>query len=132
MFDSGVGGLTVLHECLVNLPYEDYVYFGDTANFPYGSKDLEEVRELAFAATERLIGLGVKLLVVACNSATAAALFAAPSGLLHAHRGGGHARGEGGRSGYAQPAGGHLGNGGDGVIPRHTRTLSDRWTPDSR
>lgn len=74
VFDSGVGGLTVLHECLVNLPHEDYVYLGDTANFPYGSKDLEEVRRLAFAAAHRLVGLGVKLIVVACNSATAAAL----------------------------------------------------------
>ena len=74
VFDSGVGGLTVLHECLVDLPHEDYVYLGDTANFPYGSKDLEEVRRLAFAATQTLVDLGVKLIVVACNSATAAAL----------------------------------------------------------
>ena len=74
VFDSGVGGLTVLHECLVNLPQEDYVYLGDTANFPYGSKDLDEVRRLAFAATQALVGMGVKLIVVACNSATAVAL----------------------------------------------------------
>jgi glutamate racemase len=74
VFDSGVGGLTVLHECLVNLPHEDYVYLGDTANFPYGSKELGEVRRLAFAATQSLVDLGVKLIVVACNSATAAAL----------------------------------------------------------
>ncbi len=74
VFDSGVGGLTVLHECLVDLPHEDYVYLGDTANFPYGSKDLDEVRRLAFAATQTLVDLGVKLIVVACNSATAAAL----------------------------------------------------------
>ena len=69
-----MGGLTVLHECLVNLPQEDYVYLGDTANFPYGSKDLDEVRRLAFAATQALVGMGVKLIVVACNSATAVAL----------------------------------------------------------
>jgi glutamate racemase len=74
VFDSGVGGLTVLHECLVNLPHEDYVYLGDTVNFPYGSKDLQEVRRLALAAAQRLVDLGVKLIVVACNSATAAAL----------------------------------------------------------
>jgi glutamate racemase len=74
VFDSGVGGLTVLHECLVNLPHEDYVYLGDTAHFPYGSKDLDEVRRLAFAATQALVGMGVKLIVVACNSATAVAL----------------------------------------------------------
>jgi len=69
-----VGGLTVLHECLVNLPHEDYIYFGDTANFPYGPKELEEVQRLAFAAAERLVGLGVKLIVVACSSASAVAL----------------------------------------------------------
>jgi glutamate racemase len=74
VFDSGVGGLTVLHECLVNLPHEDYVYLGDTANFPYGSRQLSEVRRLAFSATEALVGLGVKLIIVACNSAAAAAL----------------------------------------------------------
>jgi glutamate racemase len=74
VFDSGVGGLTVLHECLVNLPHEDYVYLGDTGNFPYGPKPLAEVRTLAFAATTRLVMLGVKLIVVACNSAAAAAL----------------------------------------------------------
>ncbi len=74
VFDSGVGGLTVLHECLVNLPQEDFVYLGDTANFPYGPKDLGEVRRLAFGATQALINLGVKLIVVACNSAAAAAL----------------------------------------------------------
>jgi glutamate racemase len=74
VFDSGVGGLTVLHECLVSLPHEDYVYLGDTANFPYGSKELGEVRRLAFAAARFLVDLGVKLIVVACNSATSAAL----------------------------------------------------------
>jgi glutamate racemase len=74
VFDSGVGGLTVLHECLVNLPHEDFVYLGDTGNFPYGPKPLAEVRSLAFAATTRLVSLGVKLIVVACNSAAAAAL----------------------------------------------------------
>lgn len=74
VFDSGVGGLTVLHECLVNLPQEDFIYLGDTANFPYGSRQLADVRRLAFANTEALIGLGVKLIIVACNSAAAAAL----------------------------------------------------------
>jgi glutamate racemase len=74
VFDSGVGGLTVLHECLVNLPNEDFVYLGDTANFPYGPRELGEVRRLAFAATRSLVEMGVKLIVVACNSATSAAL----------------------------------------------------------
>jgi glutamate racemase len=74
VFDSGVGGLTVLHECLVSLPHEDFLYLGDTARFPYGDRDPEELlgfaRELAAILLER----GTKLLVVACNSATAAAL----------------------------------------------------------
>ncbi len=74
VFDSGVGGLTVLHECLVNLPHEDFIYLGDTANFPYGPRRLADVRRLAFANAEALIGLGVKLIVVACNSAASAAL----------------------------------------------------------
>lgn len=74
VFDSGVGGLTVLHECLVQLPHEDFIYFGDTANFPYGPRPLSEVRRLAFAATSKLVDLGVKLIIVACNSAGSAAL----------------------------------------------------------
>lgn len=74
VFDSGVGGLTVLHECLVNLPQEDYLYLGDTGNFPYGSRSLAEVRRLAFKAVGYLVSQDVKLIVVACNSAGAAAL----------------------------------------------------------
>ncbi|MCX8033478.1 MAG: glutamate racemase [Thermoleophilia bacterium] len=74
IFDSGVGGLTILHECLVQLPHEDFIYFGDTANFPYGEKSLSELRQLALAATRKLIDLGVKLVVVACSSAGSAAL----------------------------------------------------------
>ncbi|MEX2108575.1 MAG: glutamate racemase [Solirubrobacterales bacterium] len=70
MFDSGVGGLTVLHECLVSLPEEDYVYLGDTAMFPYGDKDTEELRERIRAISELLLGGGAKLLVIACNTAT--------------------------------------------------------------
>jgi glutamate racemase len=74
MFDSGVGGLTVLHECLVSLPHEDFVYLGDTARFPYGSREAAELREFALELAELLLEEGAKLLVVACNSATAAAL----------------------------------------------------------
>lgn len=74
VFDSGVGGLTVLHECLVSLPHEDYVYLGDTARFPYGDRSQEQLRVYALELAERLVGEGAKLLVVACNSATAAAL----------------------------------------------------------
>jgi glutamate racemase len=74
VFDSGVGGLTVLHECLVTLPNEDFLYLGDTAHFPYGPRPLEEVRALAFRNAEFLLAHDVKLIVVACNSATATAL----------------------------------------------------------
>ncbi len=70
MFDSGVGGLTVLHECLVSLPQEDFLYLGDTAMFPYGDKDADELRERIRRIAELLIDRGAKLLVIACNTAT--------------------------------------------------------------
>jgi glutamate racemase len=70
MFDSGVGGLTVLHECLVSLPEEDYVYLGDTAWFPYGVKDPDALRARIRAIAELLLGGRAKLLVIACNTAT--------------------------------------------------------------
>lgn len=73
VFDSGVGGLTVLHECLVSLPAEDFLYLGDSANFPYGTKDAAELRDLVDRNTRFLLERGAKLLVVACNSAAAAA-----------------------------------------------------------
>lgn len=74
MFDSGVGGLTVLEECLVALPSEDFVYYGDTAWFPYGEKSRAELRARALRIGEWLVAQGAKLVVVACNTATAAAL----------------------------------------------------------
>lgn len=74
MFDSGVGGLTVLHECLVSLPEEDFLYLGDTARFPYGDRSPDELRAFARELAEILLERGAKLLVIACNSATAAAL----------------------------------------------------------
>jgi len=58
MFDSGVGGLTVLHECLVSLPQEDFLYLGDTAMFPYGSRDPERLRERIAAIAELLLDRG--------------------------------------------------------------------------
>jgi glutamate racemase len=72
VFDSGVGGLTVLHECLVSLPAEDFVYLGDSAHFPYGIKEAEELRLRVDQITRFLLARGTKLLVVACNSATSA------------------------------------------------------------
>jgi glutamate racemase len=74
VFDSGVGGLTVLHELLVSLPHEDFVYLGDTARFPYGERSPEELRRYALEIAERLLAAGAKLLVVACNAATSTAL----------------------------------------------------------
>lgn len=74
VFDSGVGGLTVLHELLVSLPNEDFLYLGDTRRFPYGDKSQEQLRSFAQEIAEHLVSSGAKLLVVACGSATAAAL----------------------------------------------------------
>ncbi|HEY4278751.1 MAG TPA: glutamate racemase [Conexibacter sp.] len=74
VFDSGVGGLTVLHELLVSLPAEDFLYLGDTDRFPYGDKTQEQLRTFSQEIAEHLLQAGAKLLVVACGSATAAAL----------------------------------------------------------
>ena len=74
VFDSGVGGLTVLHECLVSLPHEDFVYLGDTARFPYGDRAPDELLAFARELGGILLDEGAKLLVVACNAATSAAL----------------------------------------------------------
>jgi len=74
MFDSGMGGLTVLHECLVTLPGENFAYVGDTARFPYGEKSREALELFAQQLTAFLETVPVKLIVVACYSATAAAL----------------------------------------------------------
>lgn len=74
VFDSGVGGLTVLHELLVTLPQEDFVYLADAARFPYGTRSADELERFALEVGEELLARGAKLLVVACNSATAAAL----------------------------------------------------------
>jgi glutamate racemase len=83
VFDSGVGGLTVLHECLVSLPHEDFLYLGDTARFPYGDRSADELRAFASELAGILLGRGAKLLVVACNSATSAALPALAEELAH-------------------------------------------------
>jgi len=72
VFDSGIGGLTVLHELLVSLPAESYLYLGDTAGFPYGTKSLDWLRPRIGRSTRFLLDRGSKLLVVACNSATSA------------------------------------------------------------
>ncbi|MQA11164.1 MAG: glutamate racemase [Pseudonocardiaceae bacterium] len=74
IFDSGVGGLTVARAILDQLPGERLRYVGDTANVPYGPKPIAEVRAHALAVTDQLVEDGVKLLVVACNTASAACL----------------------------------------------------------
>jgi glutamate racemase len=74
VFDSGMGGLTVLHECLVTMPHEDFVYLGDGARLPYGPRPLPEVARFAHEIGAYLEAQGVKLILVACNTATSAAL----------------------------------------------------------
>ena len=74
VFDSGAGGLTVLHECLVTLPHEDFLYLGDGARLPYGPRPLHEIRRFAAEIAGYLENQGVKLIVAACNAATSAAL----------------------------------------------------------
>jgi glutamate racemase len=74
MFDSGVGGLTVARAVLDQLPHESLHYVGDTANSPYGPKPIAEVRAHALAVMDELVGSGVKALVIACNTASAACL----------------------------------------------------------
>ena len=104
VFDSGVGGLTVLHECLVTMPHEDFVYLGDHARLPYGPRPLAEVRRFAREIGAYLEAQDVKLIVVACNTATSAALPRLQEELDGAGRRRDHARGARGRAGDAQPA----------------------------
>jgi len=74
VFDSGVGGLTVLHELLVALPQEDFLYLGDSARFPYGDRTPAQLRAFSRQIADVLLARGAKLIVVACNSATSSAL----------------------------------------------------------
>lgn len=73
VFDSGVGGISVLRRLLKVLPNERYLYFGDSVNAPYGTRSREEVEALTLAAAEKLVARGVKAFVIACNTATSAA-----------------------------------------------------------
>jgi glutamate racemase len=74
VFDSGMGGLTVLRALMAQLPQERFVYLGDTARLPYGTKSAETVQAYAQQATRLLLEAGVKMLVIACNTASAVAL----------------------------------------------------------
>ena len=72
--DSGVGGISVLKEAVKVLPREDFIYYGDSANAPYGTKSSKEIKELTFKAVDVLMGYDIKALVVACNTATSSAI----------------------------------------------------------
>src|SRR5437764_1248655 len=74
IFDSGIGGMTVLSELVRQFPQADYTYLGDTANLPYGSKSPTQVRELSRICAESLAARGLDLLVVACNTASSLAI----------------------------------------------------------
>ena len=74
VFDSGVGGISVLKELMRLMPQENFLYYGDNANAPYGSRSTEDVRQLTMAAAQMLVSRHIKALVVACNTATAAAI----------------------------------------------------------
>ncbi len=74
VFDSGVGGISVLRELVKQMPEEDYIYLGDSIHAPYGTKPLDEVRKLTISNIQFLLGKGAKSVVVACNTATSAAV----------------------------------------------------------
>ena len=74
VFDSGIGGLTVLHQIIETLPHENTVYLGDTARAPYGTKSMDTVLRYSYENSDFLVEKGVKILVVACNTSTAIAL----------------------------------------------------------
>ncbi len=74
LFDSGMGGLTVFKALAKRLPGEDLLYLGDTARLPYGTKGRDTIIRYTLSAAQKLVDMGVKMLVIACNTATAAAL----------------------------------------------------------
>lgn len=74
VFDSGVGGISVLGELISYMPEEDFVYFGDSEHAPYGNKTVDEVRRLTLENVKMLADMGAKAIVVACNTATSAAI----------------------------------------------------------
>lgn len=75
-FDSGVGGLSVLKEAIRLMPKEQYIYFGDSKNAPYGVREVEDVKKLTYKAVEFIMEKGAKAIVVACNTATSASVAA--------------------------------------------------------
>ncbi|MGH2485522.1 MAG: glutamate racemase, partial [Ktedonobacterales bacterium] len=83
VFDSGVGGITILSDLLRELPAERFLYYGDTGNCPYGVRPREEIQALSLAAARFLIDHGAKIIVVACNTASVSALAELREGLPH-------------------------------------------------
>ncbi|MPQ44385.1 glutamate racemase [Clostridium tarantellae] len=73
-FDSGVGGLSVMKKAIEIMPEESYIYYGDSKNAPYGTKTVDEAKKLTFNAVEFLLQKGAKAIVIACNTATSAAI----------------------------------------------------------
>ena len=74
VFDSGLGGISVLRALVRLMPQENYLYFGDSLHAPYGTRPTQEIRDLSFAAAQALFAQGVKALVIACNTATSASI----------------------------------------------------------
>lgn len=74
VIDSGVGGISVLRELIKLMPYENYIYFGDNINAPYGTKSEHEVKEIMYKNAQMLLGFGAKAIVIACNTATGASV----------------------------------------------------------
>ena len=72
--DSGLGGISVLKEAVKLMPQENYIYYGDSLHAPYGVRSAEDIRRLTYAVVEKLLGMGIKGLAVACNTATSAAV----------------------------------------------------------
>ena len=123
MFDSGVGGLTVLHECLVSLPHEDFVYFGDSSpdRFPYGPKPAATIRRFAHEIATHLAAIDTKLVVVACNAATVGGAARAAARVRGAADRRDHARGARGGAGHPQPPRRRDGDAGDRRAAAATR-----------
>ncbi len=105
VFDSGFGGLTVLKELIALAPEADYIYFGDTARLPYGSKSAETVARYAIGAAQYLEQHGAQMLVIACNTATALALDQITQASSVARGGRRRARCSSGRCGQPESAG---------------------------
>lgn len=74
VFDSGMGGISVLKELIKIMPNENFIYYGDTANAPYGTRDKEDVKRITFSAFEKIRKYGIKAFVIACNTATSVAV----------------------------------------------------------